>query len=158
MVILQWLGKRLPLSNPSWNSNICPKIKKNNYGIPQKNRLSLNFKKSRVSLHAVKVIIKYFIAFHAGLSWEKFIIIHLIETFPLYGSENFISVVAAYLVSTLVISPEPPLAASFSRGKPSAKAMSPAVGLRTTAPPLAHEESLPAANEILSREVAIYKS
>jgi hypothetical protein len=84
--------------------------------------------------------------------------IHLIETFPLYGSGNFISVVAAHLVSTLVISPEPQLAASFSRGKPSANAMSPDVGLRPTAQPLAHEASLPAATEILSREVAIYKS
>jgi len=74
---------------------------------------------------------------------------------PLYGTGDFISVVAALLVSTLVMPPKTPLSASFSRGKPSGEAVSPEVGLRPTALPLAHEASLPAATEILSREVAI---
>lgn len=57
--------------------------------------------------------------------------------------EISLALLRAHLISTLVMSPEPPLAASFSRGKPSAKAVSPDVGLRPTAQPLAREASQP---------------
>ena len=126
--------------------------KEKNYGVPQKNRLSLKFKIFMFFFTCCESNHKriYFIAFHVELSWEKFIIIHLLETFPLYDTGNFISIVAAHLVSTPVMSPEPPPAASFSRRKQSAKAVSPDVGLRPTALPLAHEASLPAATYILS--------
>lgn len=85
-------------------------------------------------------------------------IIHLLGTFPLYGTGNFISIVAAHLVTTLVMSPESPPAASFGRGKPSAKAVSPAVGLLPTTLPLTHEASLPVATDILFLEVPVCKS